>query len=433
MSKDIYEQAEHHFFETDAKFEYGRPDQRMKNNTHDNGPGLTDTSRTEQDNDHDGYRGVDCSSFVWRGLKNAGYDVGNEPFSTHALFEGKQVTSYARNHFDVVPGSDAAKKNGPLQQGDIIMLKMHPGSTQHVAIFKGYDKDGSIQFIGSQTSTGPAEVTMTDGKYWQKNWEVVGALRAKPEFKTHEAQPLDGRAAPAAEHPAVAKPASHGHAQPAHAAAPSAAAHGTALRHGDKNDHVQAMQERLNQLGYKDERGHALIADGDFGKHTKSAIERFQREHGLEVDGVAGKQTMDALKHAQAKAPGIEDPTHPGHTLYKQAQTAVHALDAQQGRTPDEASNRLAAATAVSAHANGLSRVDQVVLNGDGSKAYAVQGEMNSPFKQLAEVNTQQAVSTSMEQSSQQWKQATEQQAASHQQAQQQQARTQQPTTPGGP
>ena len=228
-------------------------------------------------------------------------------------------------------------------------------------------------------------------------------------------------------------PAHAGHAQPAdvHAHAPDPH---HATRQGDRTDAVKSLQERLNTLGYKDERGHTLIADGDFGKHTKSAVERFQREHGLEVDGVVGKHTLDAMKAAQPKAPGIDEAGHPGNPLYKQAQAAVYAVDAQRGRTPDATSDRLAAATAVAAHANGLSRVDHVVLNGDGSKAYAVQGEMNSPFKQLAEVNTQQAVATSVAQSSQQWNQATEQQqAAAHQQTQQQQARAQPSLTPGAP
>jgi peptidoglycan hydrolase-like protein with peptidoglycan-binding domain len=434
MSKDIFDQAEHHFLGPDAKFEYGRSDERMKNKTKD-GIGFTDSSRTEQDNDHDGYRGVDCSSFVWRGMKNAGYDVGNEPFSTHALFEGKNVTSYSKAHFDVIPGSDAGKRHGDLQPGDIIMFKKHPGTTQHVAIFKDYDSNGNIEFIGSQTSTGPAKVTMTPGHYWEKNWEIVGALRAKPEFKTHEAQPLDGRAAPVPAHDAQATAAPRHAPQPSHTAAPPhTSPQASAMHVGDKTDAVQAMQERLNQLGYKDERGHTLIADGDFGKHTKSAVERFQREHGLEVDGVVGKHTLDAMKAAQPRAPGIDEAGHPGNPLYKQAQAAVYAVDAQHGRTPDAASDRLAAATAVAAHANGMSRVDHVVLNGDGSKAYAVQGEMNSPFKQLAEVNTQQAVATPVAQSSQQWTQATEQQqAAAHQQAQQQQTRAQPSLTPGAP
>jgi peptidoglycan hydrolase-like protein with peptidoglycan-binding domain len=447
MSKDILDQADHHFFHAGMKFEYGRPDESSANKTSDGKHGTTDSSRTEQDNDHDGYRGVDCSSFVWRGLKNAGYDVGNSPFGTSSLFEGQHITDYSKKHFDVIPGAEASQRHGQLQPGDIIMFKKHPGHGQHVAIFKDYDAHGNIEFIGSQTSTGPAKVTMTPGQYWEKNWEIVGALRAKPEFKTHEAQPLDGKAVPVpVPEPAAAKPATHAEPHATHAA-PHAAPHPAAanpaphtasapadvMRQGDKTDAVKAAQERLSHLGYKDERGHALVADGDFGKHTKHAVEQFQKDHGLQADGVVGKHTLDAMKTAHVKAPGIDEAGHPGNPLYKQAQAAVHAVDAKQGRTPDAASDRLAAATAVSAHANGLSRVDHVVLSGDGSKAFAVQGDLNSPFKQLAEVNTQHAVSTSIEQSSQQWKQASEQQQASTQNQAQQQARTQQPATPGAP
>jgi Putative peptidoglycan-binding domain-containing protein len=419
MSKDILDQADYHFLHSGLKFEYGRPDEHSTNKTSDGKRGLTDSSRTEQDNDHDGYRGVDCSSFVWRGLKNAGYDVGNSPFGTSSLFEGEHITPYAKKHFDVIPGTDASQRHGSLQPGDIIMFKKHPGHGQHVAIFKDYDKNGNIEFIGSQTSTGPAKVTMTPGQYWEKNWEIVGALRAKPEFRAHEAQPMNATAVPVpvpTPEPAATKAAPHAE----HHTTNTAPNTGT-MRQGDKTTDIQAMQERLNHLGFRDERGHALIPDGNFGNHTRVAVENFQRAHGLEPDGIVGKQTLDALKAAQVKAPGIHEANHPGNGMFKQSQSAVYTLDVQQGRTSDHISDRLAAAVAVSSHANGMTRVDHVVLADDGSKAYGVQGALNSPYKRLAEVSTQQAVNTPIEQSSQQWHQVTEQrQQASQQQAMQQ-------------
>lgn len=198
MSRDIYTEANEHFLKSGVGYEYGRPDMSMKNRSEN---GKTDSSRTEQDNDHDGLRGVDCSSFVWRGLKNAGYDVGNAPFGSHDLYTGKNTTPYAEKHFDVIGGAEAAKRHGNLQTGDILMLKSKHGSSQHVAIVKGYDADGNIQFIGSQTSTGPAEVTIAKGSFWDKDMEIVGALRAKPEFRTHEPLHGKGGAEPAAQSP----------------------------------------------------------------------------------------------------------------------------------------------------------------------------------------------------------------------------------------
>jgi putative chitinase len=218
-------------------------------------------------------------------------------------------------------------------------------------------------------------------------------------------------------------PGQPGHAQSAHATAHAPTAH-TAMRQGDKNDNVKGIQEQLNQLGYRDERGHSLKADGDFGGHTKAAVENFQRSHGLEVDGVVGKKTLDAIHAQQKTGPHLDSEAHPDHPLFRQAQAAVHKLDAQQGRTPDHISDRLSAAATVAARKEGMTGVDSAVLNQDGSKVYVVQGEMNSPFKQLAEVNTQQAINTTIEQSSVQWKQIADQQAATQatQQTQHQQA-----------
>ena len=223
-------------------------------------------------------------------------------------------------------------------------------------------------------------------------------------------------------------PAHPGHAQPVHASATHAA-----LRHGDNSEHVKAIQTQLNHLGYRDERGHKLVPDGDFGTHTKAAVETFQRAHGLEPDGIVGKKTMDAIHAQERQGPRLDSEAHPDHPLFRQTQAAVHKLDAEQGRTPDHISDRLSAAAVVAARREGMTGVDSAVLNQDGSKVYVVQGEMNSPFKQLAEVNTQQAINTTVEQSSMQWKQVADQQAATQAttQTQHQQATPQQQPTPG--
>ncbi|HEY4093539.1 MAG TPA: XVIPCD domain-containing protein [Luteibacter sp.] len=225
-------------------------------------------------------------------------------------------------------------------------------------------------------------------------------------------------------------PGQPGHAQAAHPAVHAPASH-SALRQGDKGDDVKGIQEQLNQLGYRDERGRSLTADGDFGAHTKAAVEKFQRAHGLDVDGVVGKKTLDAIHAQQKLGPHLDSEAHPDHALYRQTQSAVHKLDAEQGRTPDHLSDRLAAAGTVAARKEGMTSVDSAVLNQDGSKVYVVQGELHSPFKQAAEVNTQQAINTTIEQSSVQWKQIADQQAATQaQQPQHQQTPTQQAAQP---
>lgn len=409
MSRDIYNEVNEHFFKSGRQYEYGRPDMTLSN---DHGRGHTDSSRTEQDKDHDGRLGVDCSSFVWRGLHDAGYAVPATPFGTHDLFNGRNTTAYARDHFDVVSADDARKPNGSLQPGDVLMFKDKHGSGQHVAVFKGYDAQGHIEFVGSQVSTGPAKVTVSEHGYWDgKNMEIVGALRAKPEFQVRE--PLHGHApntpgtsAPAASQPAgTHAPATHAPATAVHA---TPAHHEGTLRHGDKNDSVKALQASLNHLGYRDERGKAIQPDGDFGPHTKAAVERFQRAHGLQPDGIVGPATTEALRTA---TPRIDGTGHPHNAMYQQSRDAVHRLDAQHQRTPDVQSDQIAGVLTGKAIAQGMTRVDHAVLNEDASKIYAVQGELNSPFKQVAEASTQQAANTSLEESGRQALQASAQQA----------------------
>lgn len=187
-SHAIYSEAQQHFLAGGNQYEYGRSDMSLGNKE---GNGKTDRSRTEQDLDGDGLKGVDCSSFVWRGLKNAGYDVGNSPFTTHTLFNGNQITDYSKKHFDVIPAADAKRANGPLEAGDIILFKDKDSGGQHVGIVKGYDTKGNLQFIGSQVSTGPAQASAAPGGYWNGgDFEIVGALRAKPEFQVRA--PLHG-------------------------------------------------------------------------------------------------------------------------------------------------------------------------------------------------------------------------------------------------
>jgi len=68
-----------------------------------------------------------------------------------------------------------------------------------------------------------------------------------------------------------------------------------------------------------------------------------------------------------------------------------------------------------------------VVLSDDARRAYAVQGELNSPFKQIAEVDVGQSVGKTMAQSSAEWQQAQTQQSVPSQTQQQQQQQQQQP------
>lgn len=97
--------------------------------------------------------------------------------------------------------------------------------------------------------------------------------------------------------------------------------------------------------------------------------------------------------------PPLHHVDHPQHALYAQARDAVRRLDEARDRRPDENSDKLAAALTVAAHAKGMERIDHVTLNDDASRAYAVQGDVRSPHKQVADVHTERALDTPVEQS----------------------------------
>jgi predicted chitinase len=64
---------------------------------------------------------------------------------------------------------------------------------------------------------------------------------------------------------------------------------GSPLRQGSKGDAVQAIQQRLSDLGY------SLSVDGNFGPGTAAAVVAFQKKNNLGSDGVVGPNTWVAL------------------------------------------------------------------------------------------------------------------------------------------
>lgn len=214
------------------------------------------------------------------------------------------------------------------------------------------------------------------------------------------------------EHGSTAAPVA---APDGHAARRQHAAHAGTLRLNDRSVAVSELQTQLAALGYTGADGQALRPDRHFGPNTQTALEDFQRDHQLQVDGMAGPRTLEALQSARSQsAHTLDNQDHPGHSMYAQALGLVQGLDAQQGRTSDHMSVSLAGALSAQSRAEGMTRIDHIALSDDASRAYVIQGDLNSPFKKYASVDVAQAVVQPFEQSSQAWDQA-------HQQAQQQQ------------
>ena len=71
----------------------------------------------------------------------------------------------------------------------------------------------------------------------------------------------------------------------------------------------------LAGLGYTGIDGKPLMADGDFGGHTRHAVDAFQKAHRLDADGKFGKDTLAELGRARDR-PLISQATHASHGLY---------------------------------------------------------------------------------------------------------------------
>jgi peptidoglycan hydrolase-like protein with peptidoglycan-binding domain len=214
------------------------------------------------------------------------------------------------------------------------------------------------------------------------------------------------------------------------------------IRQGAHNEAVGELQSQLNQLGYTDSHGRALSEDKRFGSGTKFAVESFQRDHGLEADGVVGSDTRKAIKehivsqaqeNPRVQVPArLDDPAHPDNDFYCKTRDLVHQLDQQNGRTPDQRSDQLAAALTVQARADGLQRIDQVALSQDAGALWGAQrppGVRDHFFDKHCRVDTVEGLNTPMEQSGARWPQAMEQfqQQEQAQKAQPQQAQEQAP------
>jgi hypothetical protein len=123
-------------------------------------------------------------------------------------------------------------------------------------------------------------------------------------------------------------------------------------------------------------------------------------------------------------------PEHPRHAMYNQIEQGVERLSAQAGGVPAETNARMTMSLYALATERGLSSVDHLVLNRQGtehaagSRVILVQGQDPSdPANRLAHMGTADAVGRPVEQSLQQ-AQAVEQQ----QTRQAELARTQEPT-----
>ena len=86
-------------------------------------------------------------------------------------------------------------------------------------------------------------------------------------------------------------------------ALPQAGYGASTLREGSRSDAVRILQENLALLDYYE--GNVT---GSYGRLTKEAVRRFQRDNDLSADGVAGPRTFERLNALLTDGSGKETP-----------------------------------------------------------------------------------------------------------------------------
>ena len=163
---------------------------------------------------------------------------------------------------------------------------------------------------------------------------------------------------------------------------------------------------------------HAIDRVGEYGAdHIKQAarevntqLDRMGRAMGSEAIERTARHTAQDISQAFNQGRDIahhllSDISHPVHALYQQARDAVHRLDTEHCRTPDQRSDNLAASLTVAAHREGMDRIDRVVLSDDATKITAVQDPTRLPILRYASLPVLEAINTSIEQSTAAWTQ----------------------------
>jgi hypothetical protein len=211
-----------------------------------------------------------------------------------------------------------------------------------------------------------------------------------------------------------------------------------ALRPGDQGDAVELLQYRLDRQGYRDAEGASIPQTGRYDAATEHAVRQFQAMHRLSATGIADAGTREAVDTAlvaqrereragsdvrdlspspetavrAAPTPSlVTDVAHAGHGMYLRAQAALSRADATPGMagfTPQEREALGASAVAISLSAQGwnMTGFDHAVpgkinpQTGRPETIFFVQGALDDPAHRRIPVNVEQAMSQSLERSS---------------------------------
>ncbi|MDV0439279.1 XVIPCD domain-containing protein [Xanthomonas sacchari] len=185
----------------------------------------------------------------------------------------------------------------------------------------------------------------------------------------------------------------------------------TALKPGEQGADVKAMQQRLIELGIKDDQGKLLSGTGYYGDRTKEVVANLQREKGLAATGIADKATLEAIARQPTQAKS-DAATLADNPLYRQAMEHLQKQGLNGGFKSAEEMQRAAGQVAFEAKVSGMQRIDDLVPSGDRRGLIAVQRNPDNPHDvNRAYVDRQQAAAVPLERSQQQLAAETQRQA----------------------
>jgi len=112
-------------------------------------------------------------------------------------------------------------------------------------------------------------------------------------------------------------------------------------------------------------------------------------------------QRMNEEGLAPQASTSITDPAHPGQPMFAQAQGHLQRINAQYGIPCTQQTDNAAACVAAAGKQAGMTRVDRLELNDNGSKLIAVQGTPGTAHSKVIGVDTMVALNTPLADSSQ--------------------------------